>query len=119
MALLAVPALINAQSLTPLSTPDNGHGRKLWIASLCAVAGASAFDAFSSWGKQEGNGFLASGNGTFGVKGISIKAGLFTGLLIPQYRFRHRTEWRRRFIIENFVEAGAFGGIAAHNMQVH
>src|ERR1700722_17202320 len=49
--------------------------REVWIGSIAAMMAGTAADAFSSWHKQEGNGMLASSNGTFGGKGVAIKAG--------------------------------------------
>jgi hypothetical protein len=49
-------------------TPVN----RLWVASLVAVAAASGLDAATSWGKYEGNSMLASSDGRFGAKGLTI-----------------------------------------------
>lgn len=127
LALFTLPALTMAQSLVPANTSasdggganqDNMHGRRLWIASLCAVAAASAFDAASSWGKLEGNPILASHDGTFGGRGVSLKAGLVGVLVVRQFTMRHNTAWRSRFTIANFGAAAMYAGVAARNTQI-
>lgn len=57
---------------------------RIWVASLFAMAAASAMDAATSWGKPEGNSLLASTDGTFGAKGMSIKVGVAAGTVLPQ-----------------------------------
>jgi hypothetical protein len=92
---------------------------RLWVASLFAVAAASGMDAATSWGKYEGNSLLASSNGRFGTKGITIKAGLGAAALIPQIFFmRNHKQLRSRLAISNFAEAAVFTGIAVHNIGV-
>ena len=92
--------------------------RRVWIASAFAVLGATGADAATSWGKHEANGFLASSNGTFGARGLTIKAGLAAGLLAPQFLLHRDSHWRRRFTIGNLIEAGVFAGVAVHNTGV-
>jgi hypothetical protein len=99
-------------------TPHERHMRGLWIASIAAMAASTAADAYSSWHKQESNGILASSNGTFGVKGVAIKAGIASSVLVPQIVFRHRRDWHLAFAASNFVEAGVFAGATAHNLSV-
>ncbi|MBV9304385.1 MAG: hypothetical protein JOY62_05860 [Acidobacteriaceae bacterium] len=93
-------------------------GRRLWIASICMMVGASAADAATSWGKYEGNSFLASSDGRFGAKGLSIKAAIAGGGIVPQLLLRrHRNLWKP-FTVANFVEAGVFTGTSIHNIGV-
>jgi hypothetical protein len=101
-----------------VENPRDPTTKRLWIASMIAAAAASGFDAGSSWGKQEGNGLLASSNGTFGARGLCIKAGILSGVIVPQVVFRKHRELRTRFLIGNFAEAGIFTGIAVHNLGV-
>ncbi|MGA8027349.1 MAG: hypothetical protein WB992_09385 [Bryobacteraceae bacterium] len=89
---------------------------RVWIASMFAAAGASALDADTSLGKREGNSLLASSNGTFGAKGVSIKAGIAAAVLVPQILLRHHRNLRTTFITGNFVDAGIFSAVAIHNM---
>lgn len=103
-----------------LETQDR-HDRKMnriWIASMVAMVAATSMDAGSSWGKREGNSFLASSDGTFGAKGLSIKAGMAVGVILPQILLRRHKDLKSKFAIGNFAEAGLFGGIAVRNMGI-
>jgi hypothetical protein len=90
----------------------------LWIASIFAMAAGTGADAATSWHKRESNGLLASSDGNFGAKGLSIKAGLAGGLLLPQILFRRHTDLRTAFTVGNFAQAGVFTGIAIHNAGI-
>ena len=76
----------------------------LWIASIFAMAAGTGADAATSWHKSESNGLLASSDGSFGAKGLGIKAGLAGGLLLPQILFRKHTDLRTAFTVGNFAE---------------
>lgn len=82
------------------------------------MGAGTTMDAASSWGKQEGNGLLAQGNGSFGLRGTGIKAGVAVATLVPQIMFRKHPELRKAFIIGNFAEAGVFTGTAIHNLRI-
>jgi len=90
----------------------------LWIASMFAMAAGTSADAATSWHKKESNRLLASSDGTFGPKGLGIKAGLAGGLLLPQILFRRHNDLRTAFTIGNFAQAGFFTGVAVHNMGI-
>ena len=91
---------------------------RLWIASMVAGVAGTGFDAATSWGKLEGNGLLASSNGTFGAKGLSIKAGIAAAVIVPQILLRKHKELRTAFTIGNFAEAGIFSATAIHNLGI-
>ena len=91
---------------------------RLWISSMIAVAAASGMDAASSWGKLEGNGLLASPNGTFGMRGTAIKGAIVAAVIVPQILLRHHKKLRTQFATENLAEAGFFTGLAVHNFGV-
>jgi hypothetical protein len=97
---------------------NENRSKTWWKVSMAAMAGASAFDAFSSMGKSENNPLLRSSNGTFGSKGIAIKAGLAGASLVPQIFLRNRSDLRKVFTVVNFADAGVFAGVAAHNMGI-
>ena len=100
---------------------DERHDRfmnRLWIASMMAAVAGTSFDAATSWGKYEGNGFLASADGRFGAKGVSLKAGLAAAVFMPQIALRRHKELRVPFIVGNFAQAALFGGVAVHNLGV-
>ena len=92
--------------------------RRLWIASIVAMVAASSTDAATSWGKREGNGFLASSNGNFGMRGVSLKAAMAGAVIVPQLLFRNHKNLRGKFIAGNFIEAGIFTGVSVHNLRV-
>jgi hypothetical protein len=99
-------------------TPHERHMRRLWIASIAAMTAGTAADAMSSWHKRESNGLLASSDGTFGAKGLTIKAGIASAVLVPQIVFRRHRDWYLPFAASNFIEAGIFAGTTAHNLTV-
>ena len=113
-------SVINLSKST-IATIDEHHDRnlnRLWITSMLTVAAASGMDAATSWGKLEGNDFLASPNGRFGQRGASIKAALAGAVIVPQIIFRKHKELRTKFTIANFLQTGIFTGIALHNRGV-
>lgn len=107
---------------TTIADVETAHDRfinRLWITSIVANIGASTFDAASSWGKQEGDPFLASPGGAFGAKGVALKAGLAGAIIVPQICLRKHRDLKGLFAGANFIEAGVFTGVAVHNLQVH
>ncbi len=106
---------------TTIATDENPHDKlmnRLWIASIFAAVGGTSLDAATSWGKVEENSLLASSNGTFGAKGLGIKAGLAAAVIIPQICLRKHKELKGVFAFGNFAEAGIFAGTAVHNLQM-
>ncbi|HEX4164237.1 MAG TPA: hypothetical protein VHZ55_02080 [Bryobacteraceae bacterium] len=124
----AAPEAVMAPSYSASNLQQNSflqmeerHDRKvnrIWMVSIAAVAAATSLDAASSWGKMEGNSFLASSDGRFGAKGLSIKAGMAAGVIIPEILFRKHKDLKTKFAIGNFAEAAIFGGAAIHNMGI-
>jgi hypothetical protein len=111
---------LTAPHVTVANVQDQSTGRvgRWWIASMFAVGGATAADAATSWGKLESNSILASKNGTFGMKGVEIKAALAAGILVPQILLRKHTELRRTFLIGNTGAAVLFTTAAVHNTRI-
>jgi hypothetical protein len=101
-----------------VETPHERNMRRLWIASIAAMTVGTAADAITSWHKRESNSLLASSDGTFGAKGVTIKAGIASAVLVPQILFRKHRDWYLPFTAGNFVEAGIFAGAAVHNVNV-
>lgn len=106
------PELINIEDR------HDRHMKVIWIASILAMVAGTGADAASSWHKRESNGLLASSDGTFGAKGLGIKAGIAAGVLAPQIVFRKHKDLRFAFAIGNFAEAGIFTGAAIHNLNI-
>jgi hypothetical protein len=104
---------------TSIASVQDKHEHRmdmLWYSSMLAVAAGSTFDSASSWHKQEANGLLASGNGTFGGKAAAIKIGLLAGTLLPQILLRRNKDLRTGFTLANLAEAGVFTGVGIHNL---
>lgn len=106
--------------ITVTRMPDSQSDtvKRIWIESICAVLAASAFDAATSWGKQESNPLLSSPDGTFGARGLAIKASIAGAVLIPQLLLRRHKEFRKSFIVANFADAAVFMGASIHNLGV-
>lgn len=128
-AQVAVPvSAVNSPATSSVLPPKNSvveergsHDKMLngfWIASMFMAAGASSADAATSWGKREGNPLLASSNGTFGVKGVSIKAGIAAAVLVPQICLHRHKELKGVFTAGNLGEAAIFSGVAVHNLNI-
>jgi hypothetical protein len=114
------PAAAAAHPVTVADVPDEQHNRHmniLWKASIMAMLAATSVDAVSSWHKQEGNALLASADGTFGAKGVGIKAGLAAGILLPQIMLRKHKDLRVAFVVGNLTEASVFTGAAIRNFR--
>jgi hypothetical protein len=106
---------------TTFLSPEIRHARninRVWVASLLAVAASTSMDAATSFGKREGNGALASSDGTFGARGVGIKAGMLAAVVVPQLALRHHQKLKSKFAIGNFIEAGIFTGVSVHNLGV-
>ena len=106
---------------TTIAHPDDSHTRivnRIWISSMVAAVAGTSLDAATSWGQREENGFLASSDGRFGAKGLSIKAAFAAAVIIPQICLRKHNELKGAFAAGNFVEAGIFAGVSVHNLQV-
>ncbi len=102
----------------PIRSDGERRMATIWKVSIAGVLAASAWDAASSMGKAERNPLLASSDGTFGAKGLGVKFGLAGLSLAPQLLLRNHKELHKFFAIANFVDAGIFAGVAAHNMGV-
>jgi hypothetical protein len=105
-------------SIANVHDPHDRLMHRLWIASMVAAVAGTTLDAATSWGKLESNSLLASSNGTFGGRGIAIKAGLGAGVIIPQICLRKHKEYRAAFIIGNLGEASIFSAATAHNLSI-
>ena len=119
----ALPLTSSVQTSATIAAPPSlsAHDHfvnRLWLTSAIAMLGATAADAGTSWSYNEGNGILASHNGSFGARGLGIKMGTAGGLLVPQYLLRHHKDFRSKFIAANFAEAGIFGVTAIHNVRL-
>ncbi len=113
-----VASVMPKQKIAYVETTREKRVRVLWMTSILAMGAGTAADAYSSWHKRESNSLLASSNGTFGEKGVAIKAGIAAGVLTPQILFRKHRDWHLAFAVSNFAEAGIFAGATVHNLNV-
>ena len=89
------------------------------MSSQAAVIGSTVFDAKSSWGNRELNPALTDANGRFGRKGVALKAGVATVLLLGERPvIRKWPASRRVWIAVNFIVAGAISEAAVQNYVV-
>jgi hypothetical protein len=122
----ALSLVCGAQSIQPIrptiavikQDPPQTHTSKLWVASCLTLLAATSFDAASSMGKHVQTPLLRSADGSFGAKGISIKAAMTGGILIPQLFLHKKKGAERPFTVANFIQTGLYTGIAAHNLGV-
>jgi hypothetical protein len=94
-----------------LSLPVRGGG---WEISVGFLAGASAADTVSSWGRQELNPVL--GRGRFGKSHLGRKCaitGLSLGLQV--LAIRRDRKLKKLFTVSNLVSAAVLTGVAIRN----
>jgi hypothetical protein len=103
---------------------EDGSGKwakRLWRASLVAVAAGSAVDMHSSMGKVETNGILANHQGLFSAQSIGLKLAIAGAAVGTQQFLLHKHPTASGYktgAFINFAVAGALGGVAAHNYNV-
>lgn len=122
---MKIPSLILLTTLfASTGFADDGGGRwakRLWRASIAAVAAGSVVDMHSSLGKHETNGLLANRQGMFSAQGLSIKLAITGAAVGTQHYLLHRKPTANGYktgALINFAVAGALGGVAAHNYSV-
>lgn len=93
--------------------------KKVWKWSAAALMAGNAMDVASSYGYQEANGFLRSGNGQLSQRGTAIKFGVMAGALLGQhYLMKNNPEMAKPLAITNFAVGAAYTGIAVRNWRV-
>ncbi len=105
---LAALALLLAASLA-----QRGDGQTAYRASVAAVAGCAAADAWSSYGRVELNPVLAGRGQRFDGRSVAIKAGITGAWLGAQWIWRRN---QRAYRVGNWVMAGAWCGAAGWNL---
>ncbi len=100
---------------------QDGEGkwaRRLWKASIAAVAAGSVADMQSSLGKPETNQLLANRQGVFSAQGIALKLVIAGAAVGTQHYLLHKYPTASGYktgAVINFAVAGALGGVAVHN----
>jgi hypothetical protein len=96
--------------------PSRWHA--LWRASQALLAASDAADIASSWGKNEANPLLRSGQ-RFSYGSLAIKVGALAGGLAAQHYIAHKYPEEKSLMASvNLAAAGVLGAVAARNMQV-
>ncbi len=116
--LLAASA--RAETRTILEHPQPGARQsRLWRWSVATLAAGSATDAWSSYGRFEGNALLRDSRGRFSGRAIGLKAAFAGGGVAAQWLvFRKRPEMARAAAFTNFGLAGLFTGVAIRNRSL-
>jgi hypothetical protein len=115
--------LVLALWCAPVWGEDGGGkwGKRLWKASIAAVAAGSVVDLQSSLGKHETNGLLANHQGVFSMQGVALKLVIAGAAVGTQQYLLHKhpaaSTYKTGALI-NFAVAGALGGVAVHNYGV-
>jgi hypothetical protein len=98
-----------------------------WVGSIGALVGGAALDVASTLAVQghysgytihEGNPLMASGNGMFGAKGVSIKFGAVGALITTEIVSRHYGYLTKPFTFLNFAGAGMWSAAGVHNLEL-
>ena len=119
--LLAFNPSIHAEPRTELlETPrKQSKWTKIWKWSAAALVAGSTMDVASSYGFQEANGMLRSGNGQLAGRGTAIKFGVLGGALAAQwYLVKKNPELEKPLAITNFAVGAAYTGVAVRNWRV-
>jgi hypothetical protein len=119
--LFIILGTLNAQSVSTNlveTRHTTSRATKVWLVSALALLAATSVDASSSWGKYETNPLLASADGRFGARGVSIKFGLAAATIVPQILMRKNRGVTRVFTIANFGETVMFVPIVKHNYGI-
>ena len=113
---ISINALANPEAAASQTSvreiPKSDKWRRTYNLSVIALGAATAADMASSFkfshdGQREGNAFLASSNGAYGMKGAAIEAGVIGASLIAQHYFVKRHPGLRiPFAISNYALAG-------------
>lgn len=120
-AVLSAGCFAQSRSITIAHVEDAPPRQpsKLWIASCVALVAATSLDMSSSWGRNEANPILRSGDGHFGPKGATIKLAMAGAMIAPQFFVMKRApRLQKAFAIANFVQAGLYTGVAVRNYGV-
>ena len=110
------------RTASAMTQPDRNFGgpaagRKLWIASIVALAAANAADAHSSWSRYEGNRALMGPRQKFGARGAAIKGGVNAAWVVGQVLWLRKNPAHRALGVVNLAAASVFAALAWHNYE--
>ncbi|MGH9722941.1 MAG: hypothetical protein ACRD8O_22245 [Bryobacteraceae bacterium] len=105
------PRIVEVEAPAP-----EGKAKKLWKISAALLGAVTIADMHSSMGRREMNPLLASHNGRFSARGISIKAAIAGSALGAQYlMLRKKPEAAGYAAGVNFGVTALTGAVAARN----
>jgi hypothetical protein len=101
------------------SAPPEKPGKKLWWASVAALAAASVLDARSSWGRHELNPLLQGPNGSFSARSVEVKSAIVAAGLAFQWVAlrRHNQKLEKPLSFANLAAASLTTAAAMHNLR--
>ena len=113
-----VPTAAAGILFAPLSKA-NARDMKAWKISLVPLAASQVLDINSGWGRRELNPLLASSDGSFGMKGATIKIGLTAAMVGVEYvLIKKYPKTARIFSTVNWSGAAVTSSFAAHNYLI-
>jgi hypothetical protein len=114
--------LLAAGSAPPCFGQMRRGWKKVWTASVAALAAVNVMDARSSVGRYETNPLLRDGQGRFNTgRAIAVKSAASGGILLVQFLLMRRNPQERLekpAAIINFAAAATVGAIAYRNTRV-
>ena len=116
--------LLSLSTVVAFSQTQGDHtkwSRRVWYASLAAIAVSNTLDIQSSWGKHELNGLLAGPGGAFTARSAGIKIGFQMPLIAVEFwQVRHSPSrasyWTSA--VSNFAASGIFTRTAIRNYGI-
>lgn len=97
---------------------NHGNHGKLYRISQLFLVTATAMDAASSWQQPELNPVLGGRAGTFGYRGIAIKAGIAGGMIAVQALINRHRDHDRFCAVLNFAMGAAYTVVAVRNWRM-
>jgi hypothetical protein len=121
LLLIAAAACAGDLPVSHLSIEETTRAAALksWKISLAPLIGSQALDAASSYGMRELNPVLASPNGGFEMKGVSIKLGVTAAAVGIEYLIVRKFPRSARTISKlNWTTGIVTTGFAVHNYAI-
>ena len=110
LAILFLPAASAAER--------QSRWRTIWHLSTAVLVGANVADIASSWGKNEANPLVRTGQ-RFGYGSTAIKVGVLSGSLAVQYLMVRKAPRQMPYIASaNLAVTALLAATAAHNMRI-
>ena len=101
--------------LTPQANAETKR-KKIWRVSAAILGAVSIADMQSSVGRPELNGFLRSGDGRFGSRGITLKSLVVGGALTGQYLMLRKNPDAEGYAAGiNFAMSAMTGAVVVRN----